>query len=123
VHEIIRQNVKNLIHAAKTAVHDIDFLIAAGRVSKVEVAYAFGHELRGLSPECRRAVETGEVEVVSEWGNAAFEWRFKATAMGLPFIPARVIAGTDTFKKSSSKITRDPFSNKLSYLFQHAIQM
>jgi len=112
VHEIVRQNIKNLIYAAKTAVHDIDVLIAAGCVSRVEVAYAFGHELRGLSPAGRRAVEKGEVEVVSEWSNAAFEWRFKAAAMGLPFIPARVIAGTDTFKKSSSKIIRDPFSNK-----------
>jgi len=112
IYEMIRQNVKNLTVAAKTAVHDVDILIAAGCVRRIEVAYAFGHELRGLSPASRRAVESGEVEVVSEWSNAAFQWRFKAAAMGLPFIPARILAGTDTFKKSSAKIVRDPYSGK-----------
>lgn len=112
IYEIIRQNIRDLTIAAKTAVHDIDILIAAGNISKVEVAYAFGHELRGLSPAGRRAVESGKVKVVSEWSNAAFQWRFKAAAMGLPFIPARILLGTDTFRKSSAKIVKDPYSNK-----------
>jgi 3-oxoacid CoA-transferase subunit A/glutaconate CoA-transferase subunit A len=80
IYEIIRQRKRNLVVAGKTAVHDLDCLIAAGCVSKVEVAYAFGHELRGLSPASRRAVETGQVKV------AAFQWRFKAAASGLPWI-------------------------------------
>lgn len=112
VYEIVRQRKRNLTMAAKTAVHDIDVLIAAGCVDKVEVAYAFGHELRGLSPASRRAVEQGRVKVLSEWSNAAFQWRFKAAAMGLPFIPARVMLGSDTLRKSSAKVVRDPFSGK-----------
>jgi len=112
IYEIIRQRKRNLIMAGKTAVHDSDILIASGCVSKIEVAYAFGHELRGLSPASRRAVEEGRCKVVSEWSNAAFQWRFLAAAMGLPFIPARVTLGSDTFRKSSAKIVRDPFSGK-----------
>ena len=60
IYEIIRQRRRDLIMAGKTAVHDIDLLIGAGCVNKVEVAYSFGHELRGLSPACRRAVESGK---------------------------------------------------------------
>ncbi len=112
VYEIIRQKKKDLTIGAKTAVHDIDILIAAGCISKVEVAYAFGHELRGLSPAGRRAVESGKVKVVSEWSNAGYQWRLKAAAMGLPFIPARVMMGTDTFKKSSALLIEDPYSGK-----------
>ncbi len=112
IYEIIRQRKRNLVMAGKTAVHDSDILIASGCVSKIEVAYAFGHELRGLSPASRRAVEEGRCKVVSEWSNAAFQWRFLAAAMGLPFIPARVTLGSDTFRKSSAKIVRDPFSGK-----------
>jgi len=112
IYEIIRQKKRNLTMAGKTAVHDSDILIAAGCVSKIEVAYAFGHELRGLSPASRRAVETGKCKVASEWSNAAFQWRFLAAAMGLPFIPTRVLLGTDTFKKSSAKVVKDPFSGK-----------
>lgn len=112
VQEIVRQRKSDLTLAGKTAVHDGDILIAAGCVRRVEVAYAFGHELRGLSPASRRAVESGKVNVVAEISNAGFQWRFKAAAMGVPFMPARVMLGTDTFKYSSAKIARDPFSHK-----------
>ncbi len=112
IYEMIRQRRRNLIMAGKTAVHDVDVLIASGVVDRVECAYAFGHELRGLSPSGRRAVEGGKVKVLAELSNAAFQWRFKAAAMGLPWLPARVMLGTDTFHKSSSKVVEDPYTGK-----------
>ena len=112
IYEMIRQGKRNLVMAGKTAVHDVDTLVASGCVNKVEVAYSFGHELRGLSPASRRAVESGQVKVATEISNAGFQWRFKAAAMGLPFIPTRVMLGTDTFRYSSAKVVRDPFSGK-----------
>ena len=113
VYEIIRQGKRRLLMAGKPGVHDMDLLIAAGSVDRVEVAYGFGHELRGLSPASRRSAERGEVQILTEWSNAAFEWRLKAAAMGLPFIPVRVMMGTDTLIHSSAKVVRDPFSEKL----------
>jgi len=112
IYEIIRQRKRNLSMAGKTAVHDLDLLVASGCVNKVEVAYAFGHELRGLSPASRRAVETGKCKVVGEISNAGYQWRFLAAMMGVPFIPTRVMLGTDTFKHSSAKTIKDPFSGK-----------
>lgn len=112
IYEIIRQQRRALIVAGKTAVHDIDVLIGGGCVGKVECAYAFGHELRGLSPAGRRAVETGEVEVVAELSNGSYQWRFLAGMMGIPFIPMRNLMATDTFEKSSAKVVRDPWSGK-----------
>jgi 3-oxoacid CoA-transferase subunit A/glutaconate CoA-transferase subunit A len=112
VYEIVRQHKRDLVMAGKTAVHDIDVLIGAGCVSKVEVAYAFGHELRGLSPAGRRAVESGQVKVAAEISNAGHQWRFLAGMMGIPFIPSRNMLGTDTLKKSACKVARDPWSGK-----------
>jgi acyl CoA:acetate/3-ketoacid CoA transferase alpha subunit len=112
VYEIIRQRKRDLVMAGKTAVHDVDLLISAGCISKVEVAYAFGHELRGLSPAGRRAIETGTCQVVAEISNAGYQWRFLAGMMGIPFIPARNMLGTDTLKHSSCKVARDPWSGK-----------
>ena len=112
IYEIARQGRRNLAVAGKTAVHDIDVLIGAGCVSRVECAYAFGHELRGLSPAGRRAVESGQVKVVAEISNAGYQWRFLAGMMGIPFIPVRNLMGTDTFHKSSAKQIRDPWSGK-----------
>jgi len=112
IYEIVRQRKRDLTLCGKTAVHDSDVLIAAGCVNRIEVAYAFGHELRGLSPASRRAVEGGRCQVVAEISNAGYQWRFLAAAMGLPFVPARVMLGTDTLARSSAKVIQDPFSGK-----------
>jgi glutaconate CoA-transferase subunit A len=112
VYEIIRLRRRNLTLAGKTAVHDADLLIGAGCVDRIEVAYAFGHELRGLSPASRRAVETGQCKVVAEISNAGYQWRFLAGMMGIPFIPARNMLGSDTLKYSSCKVAKDPWSGK-----------
>jgi acyl CoA:acetate/3-ketoacid CoA transferase alpha subunit len=98
--------------AGKTSVHDVDILIGGGVVDRIECAYAHGHELRGLSPAGRRATELGKVKILAELSNAAFQWRFKAASMGLPWLPARVMMGTDTFRYSSSKIAEDPYTGK-----------
>jgi acyl CoA:acetate/3-ketoacid CoA transferase alpha subunit len=112
IYELVRQHRRDLTLIGKTAVHDIDILIGGGCVSRVEVAYAFGHELRGLSPCGRRAVESGEVKVTGEISNAGFQWRFLAAAMGVPFMPVRTMLGTDTIKHSSARVIEDPWSGK-----------
>ncbi len=112
VYEIIRQKKRNLVMAGKTAVHDLDILVGAGCISKVEVAYSFGHELRGLSPASRRMVESGQCKVIAETSNAGYQWRFLAAMMGIPFIPSRNLLGTDTGDYSSCKVVKDPFSGK-----------
>ncbi|MBC8223170.1 CoA transferase subunit A, partial [Candidatus Bathyarchaeota archaeon] len=98
--------------AGEAAVQGVEVLVAGGVVTRVGCAYAFGLELRGLSPAGRRAVESGRVKVVGEISNAGFQWRFKAAAMGLPFMPTRSMLGSDTLRMSSSKVVEDPFSGK-----------
>ncbi len=112
VYEIIRQKRRNLAMAGKTAVHDFDVLVGSGCVNKAEVAYCFGHELRGLSKASRKMVENGKCKVVAETSNAGYQWRFLAGMMGLPFIPSRNLLGTDTGDYSSCKVVTDPFSGK-----------
>lgn len=112
IYEIVRQKKRNLIMAGKTAVHDLDVLVSSGCVDRVEVAYSFAHELRGLSPGSRRMVESGKCKVISEISNAGYQWRFLAGMMGIPFIPCRSLLGTDTLKYSSCKVVKDPFSGK-----------
>ena len=112
VYEVIRQKKRNLAMAGKTAVHDLDILVGASCVNRVEVAYSFGHELRGLSPASRRMVESGQCKVVAETSNAGYQWRFLAAMMGIPFIPSRNLLGTETGDYSSCKVVKDPFSGK-----------
>jgi glutaconate CoA-transferase, subunit A len=117
VHEILRQGKQNLDFAGHTSTHDFQILCAGnmtGRgqtLARVEIAYAVGLEARGLSPHARRLLETGNV-AFTEWTNYSLAVRFKAAAMGLPFLPARSMLGTDTFRKSGAKEIICPFTGE-----------
>ena len=111
IYEIVRQRIKHLRVSGHTAVHDLDVLIAGDCVDAVDVAYAFAYETRGLSKNGRRAVESGKIKCV-EWTNASLSWRIKAAAMGVPFLPARNLLGSDTFKYSAAKTMECPFTGQ-----------
>jgi acyl CoA:acetate/3-ketoacid CoA transferase alpha subunit len=112
VYEIVRQRRRNLALAGKTAVHDCDILVGSGCVNKVEAAYSFAHELRGLSAASRRRVESGACQVVAENSNAGYQWRFLAAMMGVSFIPTRSMLGTETLEESCALVVEDPFTGK-----------
>jgi len=84
-------------------------LLAASLIKALDFTY-IGLEVYGVSNVLRREVESGRVEDVVEWSNAAITWRFKATAIGVPFIPARSMLGTDTFRYSAAKAVECPFT-------------
>src|SRR5205085_10769879 len=113
-HEIVRQHKQSLTLAGHTATHDFQILCAGnltGRgklIARVDSAYIVGLEARGLSPHARRVMESGEVEC-AEWSNYGLAVRFKAAAMGLPFLPMRSMLGTDTFRRSAAKEIVCPF--------------
>ncbi len=117
VHEIVRQGKQDLAFAGHTATHDFQILCAGnltGRgktISRVDVAYFVGMEARGLSPHARRVLESGEVEC-TEWSNYTLALRFKAAAMGVPFLPARSLLGTDTFRRSAARAIACPFTGE-----------
>jgi acyl CoA:acetate/3-ketoacid CoA transferase alpha subunit len=110
VNEIVRQGVKDL-RVAGQGVFELDMLLAAGLVKALDLTY-IGLEVYGISNCLRREVESGRVEHCVEWSNAAIAWRFKAAAMGVPFIPVRSMLGTDTLKYSAAKVVKDPFTGE-----------
>ncbi len=114
VREIIRQGPSHL-RLAGQGLMDVDLLLAAGLVDAMDITYV-GYEAYGISPILRRAVEKGGLRL-EEWSNGALAWRMKAAAMGIPFLPARSMLGTDTMKYSRAKMIKDPFTGiKLALL-------
>jgi acyl CoA:acetate/3-ketoacid CoA transferase alpha subunit len=111
IYEIVRQRKRNLSVAGHTAVQDLDVLMAGGCVSKVDIAYVVGFELRGLSGVQRRLFESGQVKMC-EYTNGAMAYRLRAGAQGIPFIPVKVMLGTDTFKNSPGKVVKCPFTGE-----------
>jgi len=110
VNEIVRQGVKDL-RVAGQGVLELDMLLGASLVKALDITY-IGLEVYGVSNCLRREVESGRVEKVVDWSNAAIAWRFKAAAMGVPFIPVRSMLGTDTLKFSAAKVVECPFTGE-----------
>ena len=111
LHEVLRQGKKDLGLSGHTATHDFQILAAGGAINRVDVAYVIGLEARGLSRAARRLFEEARIQVC-EWTNAALAWRYRAAAMGVPFLPARVMFGTDTYKYSAAKEITCPFTGQ-----------
>jgi len=108
--ELVRSGKKDF-RIVGQGVHELDMLFAADMVREIDFTY-IGLEVYGISANMRRAVESGAVTKIVEWSNAALTWRFKATSMGIPFIPTRSMLGTDTLKKSSAKVIECPFTGQ-----------
>ncbi len=110
VRELIRQGFARL-RAAAQGVLEADLLAAAGCLKEMDWTYN-GLEVYGVSRSLRRAVESGYVERITEWSNAALAWRLKAAAMGVPFLPVRSLLATDTLKHSAAKVIECPFTGQ-----------
>jgi glutaconate CoA-transferase, subunit A len=86
MHELVRQRKHGLGLAGHCSTHDFQILAAGGCIDRCDISYVVGLEMRGLSPNARRYVESGAVRM-AEWSNAGLAWRYKAAAMGVPFCP------------------------------------
>lgn len=111
LHEIVRQKRKHLGLAGHTATHDFQLLAAGECFDRVDAAYVVGLEARGLSRAARRLFERGKLQV-TEWTNASLAWRYKAAAMGVSFVPARIMYGTDTLKYSGAREVICPYTGQ-----------
>ncbi|MBN2548921.1 MAG: CoA transferase subunit A [Anaerolineales bacterium] len=107
--EVIRQRPKNL-RLLGQGVLETEYLLAAGIIEAADITY-FGLEVYGVSNVARREIDSGRLKRMVEWSNSALTWRMKAAAMGVPFLPARTMLGTDTFRYSAAKVVLDPFTN------------
>jgi glutaconate CoA-transferase, subunit A len=116
-HEILRQRRQDLGFSGHTATHDFQVLCAGnltGRgqtLARLDAAYVVGLEARGLSPHARRVLESGTVKTV-EWSNYTLALRYTAAAMGVPFVPARSLLGTDTLSHGPAKVIECPYTNE-----------
>ena len=115
IYELIRKKVKDLTLVGHVSSIDVDILVGAGCVRRVEISYV-GMEEFGLAPNYRRAVEKGEIELVEYSEPVAFE-RFQCSARGQSFFPTREMIGTDIPKYNPDiKEIVSPYDGKLCHL-------
>lgn len=116
-HEMVRHGFKDLTLSWQSAGLAPDYLAGAMLVNpdhfslkRIELAY-WAHESFGLSPMFRYLAERGMIEI-EDWSNANMSARFKAGAMGLPFIPTRGPLAGDIPESCRTKIIDCPFTGR-----------
>jgi glutaconate CoA-transferase subunit A len=115
--EIARQGRKDLTLSFQSAGLGVEFLAGAmvldeskNSIKRLELAY-WAHEAFGISPLFRYLAERNKLEI-EDWSNYNMSARFKAGAMGLPFIPCRSPLGSDTVKVCRCEVIDCPFTER-----------
>ena len=115
IYELIRKGVRDLTIVGHVGADDIDILVGAGCVKRIEISYV-GLEEFGLAPNFRRAVERGEIELAEYSEPVAFE-RFECSARGQSFFPTHEMLGTDLPKYNPDiKEMVSPFDGRLCHV-------
>jgi glutaconate CoA-transferase subunit A len=115
IYELIRKGVKDLDVVGHVSADDVDILVGAGCVRRIEISYV-GLEEFGLAPNFRRAVERGEIELAEYSEPVSFE-RFRCSARGQSFFPTHEMLGTDLPRYNPDiKEMVSPFDGRICHI-------
>jgi glutaconate CoA-transferase subunit A len=111
VREILRQRRTRLTLVRNLMCTEGEFMMVAGAVERVTTAWMAIGLPWGLSKIVRHYVESGRV-VHEEWSHLALGLRFRAAAMGLPFLPSLTMLGSDLAGVNGLKTVADPYTGE-----------
>lgn len=98
IYEILRQGQGDFIAEGGPAGSDWDMLIGAGRVRAYINCYTANPRFSNVSRRFRAAVEEGKL-LFEDYSQDASMIMFHAAAMGLPFVPVRMMLGSGMEKE------------------------
>jgi glutaconate CoA-transferase subunit A len=109
---LIRAQRKGLTCSRSIVSSDGDLLFASGVCKHMITSWFSQSILWGVSKVMRHHVETGKARF-DEWSHMAMGMRFRAGAMGVPFMPIRSMLGSDVRKQRPEALEIDcPFTGE-----------
>ncbi|HET7850805.1 MAG TPA: CoA-transferase [Pseudolabrys sp.] len=109
---LIRARRKNLSCSRSIISSDGDLLFGAGASDHIITSWFSQGILWGVSKVMRHHVETGKARF-EEWSHLAMGMRFRAGAMGVPFMPIRPMLGSDVLaQRPEAKAIDCPFTGE-----------
>src|SRR3989454_12191008 len=109
---LVRAGRKRLTCARSIVSSDGDLLFASGACDHIVTSWFSQGILWGVSKVMRHHVETGKAQF-DEWSHMAMGMRFRAGAMGVPFMPIRSMLGSDVRKLRPEAVEIDcPFTGE-----------
>lgn len=109
---LIRAGRKNLSCSRCITSSDGDLLFGSGASDHIVTSWFSQGILWGISKVMRHYTETGQARY-EEWSHMAVGMRFRAGAMGVPFMPVRSMLGSDVLKqRPEAKEMECPFTGE-----------
>ena len=98
VWSLIRARKKELTFARGITSSEGDWLLGSGACEHIQTSWFSQGIVWGISKVMRHYVESGKVRF-DEWSHMAMGMRYRAGAMGVPFLPMRSMLGSDVMKQ------------------------
>jgi glutaconate CoA-transferase subunit A len=95
---LIRAGRKNLSCARSISSSEGELLLASGACDHILTSWFSQGIVWGVSKVMRHYTETGKARF-EEWSHMAVGLRFRAGAMGVPFLPMRSMLGSDVIRR------------------------
>jgi glutaconate CoA-transferase subunit A len=109
---LIRAGRKQLACSRCIVSSDGDLLFGSGTSQHIITSWFSQGILWGVSKVMRHHVESGRARF-EEWSHMAMGMRFRAGAMGVPFMPVRSMLGSDVLRQCPDAIEMNcPFTNE-----------
>lgn len=121
IHEIIRKGARDLTLSFQSISMCAELLAGAmivdpDRVSIKRAEFSWwGYEIIGISPVLRYLTSNSMIET-DDYTNYGASVRFKAAAMGIPFIPTRDHGGSDMELTNRGTLVECPYTGRNVYL-------
>ncbi|MBI3075921.1 MAG: CoA transferase subunit A [Deltaproteobacteria bacterium] len=96
--EIIRQQKRNLTFSRSITSTEGDLLLVAGATRHIITSWFSPAVTYGVSKVMRHYTQSGEARF-EEWSHLSMGLRYRAGAMGVPFIPIRTMMGSDVIRQ------------------------
>jgi glutaconate CoA-transferase, subunit A len=111
VREILRQRRHHLTLVRNLMCTEGELMMVAGAAEKILTAWMSIGLPWGVSKIMREYVERGMVPL-EEWSHLALGLRFRAAAMGLPFLPSLTMLGSDLMAVGGTKTMACPYTGE-----------
>jgi glutaconate CoA-transferase subunit A len=111
VREILRQQRGGLSLSRNLMCFEGEMLMVADAVDTIVTSWLGIGLPWGISRVMRHYVESGEVRF-EEWSHLGLGLRYRAGAMGVPFLPTLTMMGSDLMGVAQARTMADPFTGR-----------
>lgn len=109
--EILRRSPRDLTLARSLTSYEAELFLVRGAATRIVTSWMGIGIPWGISKILREYVEAGSASY-EEWSHLTVGLRFRAAAMGLPYLPTLSLLGSDLARTNDVRIQADPFTGQ-----------